>query len=241
MRKFLFVLKFSVVFLTFFLSFKKDAQAAAWCDFTPAGNKVIVVVNNAPATTINYEITNPYGQTACSRNVGSSFSVGPFGEDGGYTIKVGEAASSLFNWCFKRQFLILGPQRPWCIQDILVEEDGNKISLVGFYDVCQKVPECENCLLSGGSWTALGCLPTGDPRKFLAWILSKAVGVAGGIALLLIIWGGFQVILSSGDPQKLQTGKEILTSAIVGLLFIIFSIFLLRFVGVQILKIPGLE
>jgi hypothetical protein len=45
---------------------------------------------------------------------------------------------------------------------------------------------------------------------------------------------------SAGDPKKLQAGKELLTAAISGLLLLIFSVFILRIIGVEILNIPGL-
>lgn len=87
-------------------------------------------------------------------------------------------------------------------------------------------------------WTALGCIPTGS-TEFVSWLLARAILLGGGLAFLLMIWGSFQVLTSSGDPQKLQNGKEVFTSAISGLLFIILSLFLLRLIGVDILKIPG--
>ncbi len=115
----------------------------------------------------------------------------------------------------------------------------------GTYEICQGNQDCLDCItpgakyINGGSWTALGCINTGDPSEFITWVLKSAIGIAGGIATLLIIFSGMLIILSTGDPKRLQTGKEILTSAIVGLLMIIFSIFLLQLIGVQILKIPG--
>ena len=67
------------------------------------------------------------------------------------------------------------------------------------------------------------------------------LGIAGGIAFLLMLYAGFTIVTSSGDPQRLQGGKELLTAAISGLLLIIFSIFILRVVGIQILAIPWLN
>jgi len=104
---------------------------------------------------------------------------------------------------------------------------------------------CESCMGSGGStkeavWTAFGCLET-DSEKFATRLIQFGSGLAGGIAFLLIILGGFQIVMSAGNPEKLNEGKELVTSAIVGLLFIIFSVFLLRLIGVDILGIPGFE
>jgi len=100
---------------------------------------------------------------------------------------------------------------------------------------------CSSCMDDGKHvWTAFGCLET-DSGQFINNLLKFGSGIAGGIAFLLIIIGGFQIVISAGNPEKLNEGKELVTSAIVGLLFIIFSIFLLRFIGVDFLGIPGFE
>lgn len=91
----------------------------------------------------------------------------------------------------------------------------------------------------GGAWTALGCIST-TPSGFIEWLLKNIIGIAGGIAFLLILYGGFQVLTSGGDPEKLNNGKDIIVSAIAGLLMIIFSVLLLKIIGVDILQIPGL-
>lgn len=86
--------------------------------------------------------------------------------------------------------------------------------------------------------TAFGCIPT-DTSGFITKIISISVGIVGGIAFLLILFGGFQILTSSGNPEKLNAGKELISSAIAGLLLVIFSVFILRFIGVSILGIPG--
>lgn len=90
-----------------------------------------------------------------------------------------------------------------------------------------------------GILTALGCIPIKDPTRFVAWLLKFAIGIGGGVAMLLIIVGAFQVMTSSGNPENLKKGQEKITSAIAGLIFIIFSVFLLKLIGVNILNIPG--
>lgn len=87
-----------------------------------------------------------------------------------------------------------------------------------------------------GVSTALGCIST-EPGGFVNNILTIALGIAGGIAFILMVFGAFRLITSTGNPEGLQEGWSILGSAIAGLLFIIFSVFLLRVIGVDILKI----
>ncbi len=85
--------------------------------------------------------------------------------------------------------------------------------------------------------TAIGCIPVGDTNSFMGWILGWAVGVGGGIAFLLIVYASFMVMTSQGDPARLKAGQELLTSAISGLIMLIFSVFILNFIGIDILKI----
>lgn len=85
--------------------------------------------------------------------------------------------------------------------------------------------------------TAIGCIPVGESDDFIAYILRWAIGIGGGIAFLLIAFAGFQIISSSGNPERLKAGQELMTSAIAGLVLLLFSIFILRFVGVDILGI----
>jgi hypothetical protein len=89
--------------------------------------------------------------------------------------------------------------------------------------------------------TALGCISTDVASGgFVGSILELAIGLGGGIALLLILYGVFIVTTSAGNPDKLNQGKEIIGSAVSGLLFIILSIVLLNLIGVNILEIPEL-
>ncbi len=88
--------------------------------------------------------------------------------------------------------------------------------------------------------TALGCIPT-DPAAFVAWVLALAIKIGGGIAFLLMLAGGFTIMTSAGNPEQLNKGKSMITSAVSGLLFIIFSVLLLKIIGIDILGLPGLK
>lgn len=88
--------------------------------------------------------------------------------------------------------------------------------------------------------TALGCISTNvESGGFINTLLQLAIGLGGIIALLLILGGVFIITTSAGIPDKLNQGKELITSAISGLLFIILSIFLLNLIGIKLLSIPG--
>lgn len=84
--------------------------------------------------------------------------------------------------------------------------------------------------------TALGDIPA-NPIKFAERFLQIAIGIGGGIAFILMVLGAIRVLTSSGDQQKLSGGRDMIVAAIAGILFIIFSVMILRFIGIEILKI----
>ncbi|HSV94917.1 MAG TPA: pilin [Spirochaetia bacterium] len=104
-------------------------------------------------------------------------------------------------------------------------------------------PQCESG--ASGIQTAIGCIPIpedGDATNSIFSSIFKIItGLGGGIALALMLYGVFIITTSAGIPDKLNAGKEIITSAIVGLIFILISVFLVRLIGVSILGIPGLS
>jgi len=99
--------------------------------------------------------------------------------------------------------------------------------------------KCLACVKKGSAWTVLGCLPI-EPTGFSTFILRFAIGIGGGIAFLMMLAGAFTVITSRGDPERLKQGKRTITKAAIGLLVIIFAIFILRIVGQELLGLPGL-
>lgn len=85
--------------------------------------------------------------------------------------------------------------------------------------------------------TAIGCIPINDVNALTRFFLGWALGIAGGIALLMIGFAGYRIATSQGDPRRLQGGQELLMSAIGGLLMVVLSVYLLRFIGVDLLGI----
>lgn len=96
----------------------------------------------------------------------------------------------------------------------------------------------QNLAWGKGIKTAIGCIPT-EPTALIQGIIKFAIATGGGIALLLMIYGVFQMITSGGNPDGVKKGSEQITSAVLGLLFIIFAVMLLKIIGVDILQLPG--
>lgn len=88
--------------------------------------------------------------------------------------------------------------------------------------------------------TAIGCIPT-NPTEFIQASLKFILGIAGGLAFLMMLLAAFQMLTSAGNPDTLKAGSDRLTSAIIGLLFIIFSVLFLQIIGANILAIPGFK
>lgn len=78
------------------------------------------------------------------------------------------------------------------------------------------------------------------PEEFVRRLFGILLGISGGIALFIIILSGYRFITSQGNPEKVKEAQERITSAIVGLIFLIFSIVILEVIGVDVLQLPGL-
>lgn len=122
------------------------------------------------------------------------------------------------------------------------------VSLCKMISNTKERAECENCFDIGkkaskdiGVWTAFGCVYS-DLGKFISEkLLGWGVGLAGVVALLCIIYAAFTLQTSAGNPEQIKKAQELLTSCIMGLMLIVFSVFILRLIGVNILMIPGLK
>ena len=87
--------------------------------------------------------------------------------------------------------------------------------------------------------TAIGCVEVETTNSFAGFILGWGLNIAGGLALLLIGYSGINMATAGGNPKKVQASRELFGAAVAGLLFILFSVFILRLIGVELLGIPG--
>lgn len=121
------------------------------------------------------------------------------------------------------------------------------------FDFCQQLPEgpqrtaCNACIETNADtnkpkamYTAVGCVQV-DNQGLVRQIIQMLLSVGGLVALLSILAGAFIFSTSQGDAAKVKQAKEMITSSVTGILFIVFSTIILDFIGVQILRLPGLS
>jgi hypothetical protein len=112
------------------------------------------------------------------------------------------------------------------------------------YALCDQVPEnakqkCVECAANvNGIWTAVGCIKTNESTIFKT-IITIGLSLAGGLGLIRILVAAFIFSTSQGNPQQVSKAKETLTSTVIGIIFIVFSVTILQFISIGLLKIPG--
>ena len=65
---------------------------------------------------------------------------------------------------------------------------------------------------------------------FVLQVINFITKMVGVVAMLLIVIGGLMMIVSQGEEALLQKGKDTLTAAIFGIVIVMFSYIIVRFV-----------
>lgn len=127
--------------------------------------------------------------------------------------------------------------------NLCVPEKGAAICDRYIKDDPKAAAQCNSCMESNSGdikkiYTALGCIDTSF-EGVIAAIFTLGLGIAGMVALGCIIYAAFLMQTAQGNPEKIQKAQENITACITGLILIIFSVFILRVIGTDILRIPG--
>jgi len=61
-----------------------------------------------------------------------------------------------------------------------------------------------------------------DPRAIIATVIEVALGFVGILFVVFLIYGGFLILMSQGEEEKVKKGKNILVYGVIGV-FIILS------------------
>ena len=96
-------------------------------------------------------------------------------------------------------------------------------------------------------YTMIGCISTntedftkpGAAGGVVQPLLNLLFGASGGLAFIYLIYGAFILMTSQSEPDRINKGKRIIWGAIIGLIFVLCSLFIVNLVGNGILKLPG--
>jgi len=77
--------------------------------------------------------------------------------------------------------------------------------------------------------------PLGNEITNLGDLVNKLIDFiipfCGIILLLVLIWGGYDYLLSHGDPEKVKSGKGKITAGIIGFIIIILAYTLTKLIA----------
>lgn len=62
-------------------------------------------------------------------------------------------------------------------------------------------------------------------------IVSFLIPLAGVILLFVIIWGGYDFLMSQGTPEKIKSARAKLTSGIIGFTLLVFSYLIVKLIA----------
>jgi hypothetical protein len=99
------------------------------------------------------------------------------------------------------------------------------------------VNENLSCDGEGSINTAVGCISITNITSFLTTTTLFALGIGGGIFILVFSYGAFLIMTSEGDPRKYKTGQEIIVSAIAGVIFMIFAVLIIKIFKIDLFGI----
>ena len=63
--------------------------------------------------------------------------------------------------------------------------------------------------------------------SFVNWIIKISIPLGITCAFVLLVYAGFMMVTSQGNPDKLQESREVITNAIIGFVVILLSVTLL--------------
>jgi hypothetical protein len=71
-------------------------------------------------------------------------------------------------------------------------------------------------------------------------VVRNAFVLAGLISFVLVILGGFNIIVSAGNTKKAESGKNAVTGAVIGLLVVVGSFWIIQIIS-RLTGIPLLQ
>lgn len=69
---------------------------------------------------------------------------------------------------------------------------------------------------------------SGDPKVLTIKIINYSLFFLGVIAIIFIVWGGVQYLISGGDSDKVDKAKKTLLYAVIGIIVIVLAFAILN-------------
>jgi hypothetical protein len=76
--------------------------------------------------------------------------------------------------------------------------------------------------------------------QLVQYFFNFAIAIGGIAAFSMLVFGGFRFLTSAGNPSAQKDAKDIITSAIVGLLLLLCSYLLLQVINPDILTLKSI-
>jgi hypothetical protein len=66
-----------------------------------------------------------------------------------------------------------------------------------------------------------------DEKTFVQWIINISIPLGVTCAFVLLVYAGYMMVTSQGNPDKLQESREVITNAVIGFVVVILAVTLL--------------
>ncbi|HOU75513.1 MAG TPA: hypothetical protein PK957_00095 [Candidatus Dojkabacteria bacterium] len=70
-----------------------------------------------------------------------------------------------------------------------------------------------------------------DPDSILRDVLSVVMALVGVVVIGMFLYGGFLLITSAGDTNKVQKGTQTIVTAVVGLVITLLAVLIINFIA----------
>lgn len=93
------------------------------------------------------------------------------------------------------------------------------------------------CTGSGGEWDNGKCENPGEEANVAGVVKTIAdalLGIIGAVAVIMLIIGGFRYVVSAGDSSALESAKNTIIYAIVGIVVAFMAYAAVRFIVTQL-------
>jgi hypothetical protein len=93
---------------------------------------------------------------------------------------------------------------------------------------CEWLEESGNISNAADATTLKNPLSVSTPQALIGKVINAVLGIVGSIALLMFVYGGLVWMTSSGSPEKVKQGKNVIIWSAIGLAIIFASYGLVR-------------